>query len=93
MKVIIGVTRNPERIKESFSQYNGLDGTLTEIGPFVSKLDALNWLVYLKSRIADFQEIIPGVQSGDHALWYGFTFEQETEDLTQRSYQSEHVES
>lgn len=80
MKIIIGVTREPEKIDEYFSQYNGQDGTLTEIGPFLSKLDALNWLVYLKSRITDFQEIIPKLQTGDQPLWYGFTFEQEMGD-------------
>jgi hypothetical protein len=76
VKIIIGVTKEPERIKEYLSQHRGQDGTLTEIGPFLSRMDALNWLVYLKSRIADFEEIIPESQSGRQALWYGFTFEQ-----------------
>ena len=80
MKIIIGVTKEPEKIKEYLSQHDGQDGTLTEIGPFVSRLDALNWLVYLKSQIGNFEEIIPELQSGKHPLWYGFTFEQATRD-------------
>ena len=76
MKIIIGVTREPEKIKDYLSQHQGLDGTLTEIGPFVSRLDAFNWLVYLKSRISNFQEIYPESKSTEQSLWYGFTFEQ-----------------
>jgi hypothetical protein len=59
-------------------QHHGQNGTLTEIGPFVSRLDALNWLVYLKSRIGNFEEIVPKDQADIQALWYGFTFEQPT---------------
>ncbi len=76
MKILIGVTKEPKRIKEYLENHHGQNGTLTEIGPFLSRLDALNWLVYLKSRIGDFEEIIPGLQSGDDDVWYGFTFEQ-----------------
>jgi hypothetical protein len=78
VKIIIGVTTEPGKIKEYLSQHHGQDGTLTEIGPFVSRIDALNWLVYLKSRIGNFEEIIPALQSGKESLWYGFTFEQAT---------------
>ena len=75
MKILIGVTKEPEEIKAYLYQYHGQDGTLTEIGPFVSRLDALNWLVYLKSRIGNFQEIISASQVGEDELWFGFTFE------------------
>lgn len=75
MKILIGVTKRPEKIKKYLTQHHGQDGTLTEIGPFVSRTDALNWLAYLKSNIGNFQEIIPVSQSGEDDLWYGFTFE------------------
>lgn len=75
MKIIIGITKEPEKIKGYLGQHHGQDGTLTEIGPFVSRLDALNWLAYLKSRIGNFQEIIPAAQAGENDLWFGFTFE------------------
>ncbi|MGW8192856.1 MAG: hypothetical protein ACWGOX_01190 [Desulforhopalus sp.] len=75
MKIIIGVTREPEKIKGYLAEQYGREGTLTEMGPFLSKLDALNWLVYLKSRIGNFEEVIPDLQSGKEAVWYGFTFE------------------
>ncbi len=76
MKILIGVTKEPEKIKSYLFQHHGKDGTLTEIGPFVSRLDALNWLSYLKCRIGNFKEIIPASQSGEDDIWFGFTFEQ-----------------
>lgn len=78
MKILIGVTKEPEKIKDYLYLHHGQDGTLTEIGPFISRLDAMNWLVYLKSRIGHFEEIIPNNPSDKETLWYGFTFEQET---------------
>jgi len=78
MKILIGVTKEPREIKNYLSKYHGKKETLTEIGPFVARLDALNWLVFLKSRIGNFEEIIPELQSGEDDVWYGFTFEQAT---------------
>ncbi len=72
---MIGITQEPDSIKKLLSKYNGSVSSLTEIGPFVSKVEALNWLVYLKSRIGDIEEIIPELQSSNRAIWYGFTFE------------------
>jgi hypothetical protein len=77
VKIFIGVTKNPENIKNYLYEHLGQDGTLTEIGPFASRLDALNWLAYLKCRICNFQEITPRSQTGKaEDLWFGFTFEQ-----------------
>ncbi len=76
MRIIIGITQEPKSIKEVFAKYPGKTGSLTEIGPFVSRVEALNWLVYLKSRIGDIEEIIPKEQPSKDAIWYGFTFEQ-----------------
>jgi len=77
VKVFIGVTKHPGKIKNYLHDNLGQDGTLTEFGPFASRLDALNWLAYLKCRICNFQEIIPSSQSGKtEDLWFGFTFEQ-----------------
>jgi len=81
MKIIIGITQEPKKIKGLLSVYHGKTESLTEIGPFVSEVEALNWLVYLKSRIGEIEEIIPELQTSTDALWYGFTFEQ-TSDPT-----------
>lgn len=81
MKRLIGVTREPEKIKDYLYQHHGQDGTLIEVGPFVSRLDAMNWLAYHKNRIGHFEEIISSQQPepDKQALWYGFTFEQPTQ--------------
>jgi hypothetical protein len=79
VKIIIGITQEPEKFKEFVSMNFGDIGSLTEVGPFISKMDALNWLVYLKSLIGYFEEIIPDLQSGKDAIWYGFTYERPTE--------------
>ncbi len=75
MKIVIGITQEPEKVEGLVSRYYGESQTLTEVGPFITQVEALNWLVYLKSIIGDIEEIIPEVQSPKEALWYGFTFE------------------
>lgn len=75
MKILIGITQEPAKSKEYINQHYGSAGTLTEVGPFLSMVDALNWLVYLKSVIGEFEEIIPQQQSGLDAVWYGFAYE------------------
>lgn len=78
MKILIGITQEPANTKDFIFQHHGETGSFTEVGPFPSKLDALNWLVYLKSVIGDFEEVIPCLQSGKDAIWYGFTYEKKT---------------
>lgn len=82
MKIIIGVTREPGEIGEYLSTHHGENETLTKVGPFLSTMDALNWLTYLKSMIGDVQEIMPTTQKGQDSLWYGFTFEQKINGST-----------
>lgn len=79
MKIIVGITQEPTKSQNYIFQHYGETGSLTEIGPFLSKVDAVNWLVYLKSMIGNIEEIIPELQSGQDANWYGFTFERTTE--------------
>lgn len=76
MTILIGITQEPAKAKEYIEDQYGANGALTEIGPFLSMVDALNWLVYLKSLIWDFEEFIPRQQSGKDNPWYGITYEQ-----------------
>ena len=75
MKILIGITQEPAQTREFIYQHHGETGSYTEVGPFLSRMDALNWLVYLKSVIGNFEEIIPQLQSGKEAIWYGFAYE------------------
>ena len=50
--------------------------SLTEVGPFFSKNQALYWMQELHSQI-DNSEVAYIPESGDLKLqWYGFTFEE-----------------
>ncbi len=76
MKIVIGITQNPEKIQSIFSQYLGKPGSLTEVGPFVSKEEVLKWLNCLKGKIGDIEEIDTEQELITETVWYGFTFEQ-----------------
>lgn len=78
MKIFIGITQNPDKIRSLFSPQSGEEASLTELGPFVSKQEALNWLVFLKGKILDIAEIQIDEEPLKDAGWYGFTFEQES---------------
>jgi hypothetical protein len=79
VKIIIGITQDPSEIGECLSRYHGEKQSLTELGPFISRVEAINWLAYLKSRIGNFKEIYPTADEDKEAVWYGFTFEQQTD--------------
>ncbi len=75
MKILIGIFQNKEDVTR-FHRYRMLDITsLTEVGPFFSKNQALSWMRELHSKIGN-SEIAHIPESGDDNLkWYGFTFE------------------
>jgi hypothetical protein len=76
MRIIIGIFQNKEDVTR-FNKRRMLDMiSLTEVGPFFSKNQALLWMNELHSRI-DNSEIafIPEISEQD-LQWYGFTFEE-----------------
>lgn len=76
MRIIIGIYQNKDDLI-MFNKSRLLDMiSLTEVGPFFSKNQALLWMNELHSRI-DNSEIafIPEV-SDVELKWYGFTFEE-----------------
>ncbi len=76
MKIIIGIFQNKEDVTR-LHRYRMLDiSSLTEVGPFFSKNQALSWMKELQSQI-DNSEVAPIPESNDNKLqWYGFTFEE-----------------
>ncbi len=76
MKIIIGIFQNKEDVTR-FYKYRMLDiSSLTEVGPFFSKNQALSWMKELHSQIGN-SEVAHIPESGDTKLkWYGFTFEE-----------------
>lgn len=77
MKIYIGITQEPAKAKEYIEQHLENSGCFTEFGPFLSLLDAHNWLTYLKSLIGEFEEIDPDYRREGDDLWFGYTFEQQ----------------
>lgn len=76
MRIIIGIYQNKDDVTK-FHKSRLLDTiSLTEVGPFFSKNQALLWMNELHSRI-DNSEIAFIPENSDMALqWYGFTFEE-----------------
>jgi hypothetical protein len=76
MRIIIGIFQNKDDVAK-FNKRRMLDMiSLTEVGPFFSKNQALLWMNELHSRI-DNSEIAFVPENSDMELqWYGFTFEE-----------------
>ncbi len=76
MKIIIGIFQNKEDVTR-LHRYRMLDiSSLTEVGPFFSKNQALSWMQELQSQIEN-SEIALIPENNDKTLqWYGFTFEE-----------------
>ncbi len=76
MRIIIGIFQNKDDVAK-FNKRRMLDMiSLTEVGPFFSKNQAVLWMNELHSRI-DNSEIAFIPEISDMELqWYGFTFEE-----------------
>jgi hypothetical protein len=76
MRIIIGIFQDKDDVTK-FNKRRMLDMiSLTEVGPFFSKNQALLWMNELHSRI-DNSEIAFVPENSDMELqWYGFTFEE-----------------
>lgn len=76
MKIIIGIFQKREDVSK-FHRHRMLDiSSLTEVGPFFSKNQALSWMQELHNQI-DNSEVAYIPENGDLQLqWYGFTFEE-----------------
>jgi len=75
VKIVIGITQHPEKIPDLMKEHQGVDGSATEVGPFLSQEDAFTWRDSLKSRITSIEEIPMEKNSLSAAVYYGFTFE------------------
>lgn len=78
MKIIIGIFQDKEDLTR-FRKQRMLDFTsLTEVGPFFSKNQALIWMKELHSRIGNSEIAYIPENSASNLKWYGFTFEEQT---------------
>lgn len=82
VKTFIGITQDSDEIEQFVVHNNGKLASVTELGPFLSKSEAVNWLEYLKSKISDIEEVYSVRELLIEDSWYGFTFEQDLATLT-----------
>lgn len=77
MKIVIGIFQDKEDVTR-FNRRRRLDGTsLTEVGPFFSKDQAVLWMNALRSRIDNSEIAFVPDTSQNNLKWYGFTFEEQ----------------
>lgn len=76
MRIVIGIFQDKEDVTR-FNRRRMLDFTsLTEVGPFFSKDQAMVWMKELRSRIDNSEIAFIPDQSQKNLKWYGFTFEE-----------------
>ena len=77
MRIVIGIFQDKEDVTR-FNRRRMLDFTsLTEVGPFFSKDQAMLWMKELRSRIDNSEIAFIPDQSQKNLKWYGFTFEEQ----------------
>lgn len=75
MNVFIGITQHPENLQKKISANSGSADSLMEVGPFLTREDAVAWQNYLTQKLGKTTEITPEQEKDANELWYGFTFE------------------
>lgn len=76
MKIVIGLFQDKKDATELYRQRLHDITTLTEVGPFFSKEQALVWMKELQSQIEDSEVALLPAKNYAHLKWYGFTFEE-----------------
>jgi hypothetical protein len=75
VKIVIGVFQDKDEATALYQKRLTDITSLTEVGPFFSKKQALAWLDHLKSRIQNIEIALIPESSNDSLQWYGFSFE------------------
>lgn len=76
MRIIIGIFQDKEDVSR-FNKQRMFDITsLTEVGPFYSRNQALLWMKELHNRIDNSDIAFIPESSKKDLKWYGFTFEE-----------------
>lgn len=76
MKVLIGITQDPEQGATTMNKdFNGRTIS-SEVGPFASATDASKWMEFISSRADDFEVKELPAGSVTDTPWYGITVEE-----------------
>jgi hypothetical protein len=74
MTIMIGIHQKQDKVDKLYESMGLHAASLSAVGPFASKEEALSWQQDMQKKIGDCQIIDPGPED-DHLLWYGFSFE------------------
>lgn len=75
MTVMIGIHQKQDKVDKLYESMGLHAASLTAVGPFSSKQEALAWQQDMLDKIADCQVIEPAGPDAKDLLWYGFSFE------------------
>ncbi len=75
MTIMIGIHQKQDKVDKLYESMGLYAASLTAIGPFVSKEEALAWQQDLTDKITDSKIIEPAGSEDALLPWYGFSFE------------------
>jgi len=76
MKILIGLFQDKNDATEVYRKRLHDITSLTEVGPFFSKEQALAWMEELRSHIGNSEVVLLPTEHRSQLKWYGFTFEE-----------------
>lgn len=75
MRILIGLFQNRQEIQEIIKNKEIDPTSLTEVGPFFSREQAVSWMQELHNRIENSEIALFPEPGSDELRWYGFTLE------------------
>lgn len=76
MKINIGIFQDKMDATRVYRERMADITSLTEVGPFFSKNQAMAWMNELHSKIDKSEIVFVPEKTVEHLQWYGFTFEE-----------------
>ncbi len=75
MTIMIGIHQKQDKVDKLYENMGLHAASLTAVGPFTSKAEALAWQQDLQAKVKDFGIIEPVGPDADDVPWFGFSFE------------------
>lgn len=75
MRILIGLFQHRQEIQQIIRSKEIDPASLTQVGPFFSREQAVTWMRELHNRIENSEIALLPEQGSDERRWYGFTLE------------------
>lgn len=75
MTIMIGIHQKQDKVDKLYESMGLHAASLTAVGPFTSKEEAMAWQLDLVNKITDCKIIDPAGPEDTNLPWYGFSFE------------------